>query len=155
MDQRQASEYAKKRLIEMSNGVIIEEDVLGIVERIQKYDPNLTVQYCDPDTSTLSDAPYRIMEECPDGLQRMVMECWTLDERVLEQLFAADTQKNNVLEGMDNRNHMVAAGVKQRYRDELAALSELAKDVLDSPKDTYSATNPVTGQKHTFRSIRQ
>ncbi len=155
MNDRQEKEYAKKRLIEMSNGVVVEEDVLGIIKRIQMYDPNLTVQYCDPDSSTLTDAPYRIMEECPDGLQRMVMECWALDERVIEALFAADTQKQNVLEGIDNRNHMAQAGIKQRYRDELQAVSEMAKGVLNSHKDTYTATNPVTGAKHTFRATRQ
>ena len=155
MNDRKTEEYGKKRLIELSNGIIVEEDVLGIVKRIQQYDPNLTIQYCDPDKSEVYDAPYRIMEQCPDGIQRMVMEVWELDERVIQRLFASDTQRHNVLEGVDNRNAMVMAGIRQRYRDENAALSELVRDILNTPKDTYKATNPVTGEKHTFRATKQ
>lgn len=148
-------DFVNQRLYEMANGQLIEEDVLGIVSRIQQYDPNLIVQYLDPDKSEISDAPYRVMEKCPDGNFRMVMECWTLDERVIERLHRADTQKFNVLEGVDNTNHLVNKNIKQRYRDEQAALSEMVKGVMDTHKDTYTATNPVTGQKHTFKASKQ
>lgn len=148
-------DYVKKRLFEMADGTLVEEDVLGIVERIQSYDPNLTVQYLDPDKSDFASAPYRVMEKCPDGNLRMVFECWELDERVLERLFRADTQKASVLEGIDNTNHLARKRIRQRYRDEQEALSDMVDGILNSHKDTYTATNPVTGQKHTFRSIPQ
>jgi hypothetical protein len=145
----------KQRLFEMSDGMLVEEDVLGIVHRLQEYDPNLIVQYADPDKVDITDAPYRVVELCPDGNRRVVLECWALDERVVERIMRADTQKHNILEGVDNKNNLVRKGIRQRYRDEQAALSEMVDGVLRSPKDTYTATNPLTGQKHTFRSVQQ
>lgn len=143
----------KQRLWEMADGSVVSDDVLGIVHKIQSYDPNLSIQYLDPDQADFVSAPYRVMELCPDGALRVVMEVWELDDRLFQSIVKADTQKFKVLEGMDNRNHMKMLGIKQRYRDETAALSEMVADILRSHKDTYTATNPVTGQKHTFRSL--
>lgn len=149
------SDDVQKRLVELAGGVLVEEDVLGIVERIRQYDSNLTVQYCDPNKVEFSDAPYRIMETCPDGFRRVVMEVWKLDARVLERLYAADTHINNVLSDLDKANQKAKGQDQRRYRDEVAAISDMVKGVLKSPKDTYTATNPVTEEKHKFRSLKQ
>jgi len=150
---RNIDDDVAKRLVELGEGVTVEEDVLGIVQRIRDYDPNLVVQYCDPMRAEFQDAPFRILELCPDGMRRPVMDVWTLDERVLERLHQLDSHSHNVLEDLDRINRKASEQGKRRFREEVNAVSEMVYGVLNSPKDTYRATNPVTGEKHTFRSL--
>lgn len=144
-----------QKLVQLAEGVLVEEDVLGIVDRIKHYDPNLIVQYCDPVKAEFSDAPYRIMEMCPDGFLRLVFEVWELDARVIDRIAAADSQRHNILADLDIGNQKVKEGEQRRYKDEVDALSEMVRDVLRSPKDTYTATNPVTEEDHEFRSLKK
>lgn len=145
-----------QRLVDIGRGVLVEADVLGIVERIQAYDENLRVTFLDPEQfSDIRDAPYQIQEICPDGMRRPVMSVWELDERVLERLYAADTQRFDVLHRLEGNNKKALSIEKRRYKEEVQAVSEMVQGVLASPKDTYTATNPVTGEKHKFTSIKQ
>lgn len=143
----------QKRMVEMAGGVLVEEDVLGIVSKIRARWPTLVVQFCDPNRADFQDAPFRILEECPDGLRRPVMDVWQLDDRVIERLYAADTHKHNVLADLDAANLKATQQGHRRFREETAALSEMVAGILRSPKDTYTATNPLTGKEHTFRSL--
>lgn len=156
MDLQKAEQAGQKRLVELATGEFMEEDAYGIVRRIMEYDPNLRVQYLDPErASDITDAPYRILEMCPDGIPRVVFTVWELDERVVERLFRADSQKGNILHGLDGSNLLAKQGRERRYNDEEDALKEMVADVLASPKDTYKATNPVTGEKHTFTASKK
>lgn len=132
----------RKRLHELSEGVYVEDDVLGVVQRIQEYDPNLRVQYLAGRGHNLGDAPYRIMEICPDNVERMVMSVWELDERVLQRLFAADTQKQNIMKNLDTVNENIREGMKRRFRDEtLAEAHDKTVGILRSPKTSYTVPN--------------
>ena len=156
MDLKNEHSEAQKRLVELATGEWMEEDAYEIVRKIQEYDPNLRVQYLDPKVAgDITDAPYRILELCPDGIPRVVFAVWELDERVIERLFTADTQKGNILHGLDGSNLLAEQKRHRRYDDESAALTEMVAGVLRSPKDTYKATNPVTGEKHTFTSAKK
>lgn len=153
MTDQLSDENVKKRLIEFAPDCYIEDDMLGIVERVQAYDPNLRVQFLDPARgSDITDAPYRIVEMCPDGLPRVVFSVWDLDERVMERLYRADNHRGNILQGLDGTNLLAEKNQKRRYDDEQAALHEMVRDTLRSPKEKYTATNPVTGQKHEFKA---
>lgn len=150
-----SKEEVQKRLVEIAGGVLIEEDVLGIVERIQQYDTNLIVQFCNPDKAEFSDAPYRVLERCPDGFIRPVMEVWNLDQRVIDRLHSADTHSHNILSDLDKWNKKATDLGKRRYCEEVDAVSEMVRGVLKSPKDTYTATNPVTDESHKFTSLKK
>lgn len=145
----------EKKLVQIAEGYVVEEDMLGVIAEIQRLWPTLSVQYCDPALAEAFDAPWRIVENCPDGLQRPVMEVWELDNRVLERIAAVDTQKVDLLASLDNINNDIRQAHKRRFREEIAAVSEMVAGVLRSHKDTYKATNPVTGAKHEFRSIKK
>lgn len=145
--------FVAKRMVDLGNGMQIESDVLSIVSKIQDYDPNLIVQFVDPTQSDIWDAPYQIMELCPDGLRRPVMQIWELDDRVLERLYACDKSRHDLMADLNKKNAKAKSVMDRRYKEEVAAVSEMVQGVLRSPKDTYTATNPVTGQKHTFRSL--
>lgn len=155
MGLRGVSDLVQKRLVELAEGVLVEDDVLGIVEKIQAYDSNLIVQYCDPSQAKFSDAPYKIMELCPDGMRRVIMDVWELDDRVVDRLHTLDMHRNNVLVDLDMANQKATAQGKRRYKEEIDAVSDMVRGVLRSPKDTYTATNPVTDQPHKFRSLFQ
>ena len=130
-----------KRLVELSQGMYVEADALNIVEKIRERYPTLDVQYLDPNRfPDLTDAPYRIVERCPDGYTRIVFTTWKLDELVLERIYAADTRKHNVLDILETNNRRAEEASKQRFRDRLAEQTDVMMHVLKSPKGTYSFT---------------
>lgn len=141
-----------KRLIELSDGNACEADVYGIVERVKEYDPNLTIQYCSGRPS-LTEAPYRLVELCPDGITRVVMDIWDLDQRVLERLYAADTKRHDILARLDANNAAAREREQRRYREEvLGEAMDQTLHVLASPKGSYSVPGPVDGLQTVFDS---
>lgn len=128
----------RKRLIELSSGDYCESDVLGIVERIKAYDPNLQIQYL-AGRPGLSDAPYRLVERCPDGLDRVVFDIWDLDARVLERIEAADIRRHDILARLDEHNRQVKEKEKRHFREEvLGEARDKTEAVLRSPKGSYT-----------------
>lgn len=135
----------------MAPGAWIEQDLLGIIEKVQNYDPNLRVQFLDPSRSdSPGDAPYRIVELCPDGLPRVVFSVWELNDLVLERLYAADTQKQDILANLSRHNDNVRARAQRRYDDVMGEAKELVEDILRSPKSTYTVRDPFTGEIKKF-----
>jgi hypothetical protein len=128
----------KKRLVELADGSLVENDVLNIVEKIKNYDPNLRVKYVDPARAQFGDAPYRVTEMCPDGLERLVMEVWELDEKVFERIIAADNSRNNVLLSVDNANLLAAKIQERRYEEIKLEDQDILTHYLKSPKGRYS-----------------
>lgn len=146
----------QEHLIALQDGVLVERDVLNIVEKIHDYDPSLQVRYLDPNRAgAVLDAPYQIIEHCPDGIDRVVCAVWELDERVYERIVAGDTLRNDVQQMIDKANERARKAVKDKDVAEREALQEMVADVVKSPKDTYTATNPVTEEKHKFTSLPQ
>lgn len=140
-----------QRLVELAAGVYVEQDVLHIVERVLEYDPNLRVKYLDPDRGgELGDPPYKIFERCPDGHERLVFGVWSLDERVLERLEAADTQRNNILLRLDGTNATARQDNARRFQEQRDSALEIVRSVIRSPKDTYTMPGDVEGTKVVF-----
>jgi len=73
------------------------------VLQIREHWPELSIQYCE--NPELGDAPYRIVENCGDGVQRGVLAAWELDGRLLEVLHQADTSKHDVQKIMEKGNN--------------------------------------------------
>jgi len=126
------------RLRELAEGVLVENDVFDIANRVAEYDPNLKIQYCDPEQAGPGDAPYRLMELCRDGLWRKVMDIWTLDATVLERIYAADTQKRDILLGIDKQNLVAKQDQQRRYKEMMEEAGDIMKHVLRSSKSTYT-----------------
>jgi hypothetical protein len=118
--------------------VSVEADVLAVTEKIQAYDPNLKVQFLNDAARGVSDPPYRIVEKCKDGVERIVFSVWTLDDTVLQRVFAADNQKFDVLGITDSVNARAKQREQQRYKDKLGEAREITTTVLRSNKDTFS-----------------
>jgi hypothetical protein len=136
----------KKRLIEMADGTVVESDVLRIAEKIQEYDENLILKYCaQPDS--LTDAPYRLVEICRDGLERTVFDIWELDDRVLERLYAADTKHRDIQAMIEGENEKARKDQNRRYQELKDETDNIIGAVLKSDKQSYTFDNPITGNR--------
>lgn len=127
-----------QRLVEIAEGVYVEQDVLNIVDKIRAYDPNLKVKFCNPALAETGDAPYKIVEVCPDGIERIVFSVWQLDDKVMERLYAADNSRTNVLVDIHNNNLLAKKIEERRYQEEKEEDRDLIASYLKSPKGQYS-----------------
>ena len=128
----------KKRLIEMADGSYVEEDVLNVVEKIRSYDPNLGVKFCDPALADPEDPPYKIVELCPDGMERVVFGVWELNELVLERLYVADNSRRNVLLDLHGNNLLAKKAMERRYEEVMSEDKDIIASYLRSQKGRYS-----------------
>lgn len=136
----------KEKLIEIAAGVYVERDTLRIAEKIQEYDPNLRLKYC-AENQRLTDAPFKLVEICPDGIERVIFDIWELDERVLERLYNADTKKFDINNMLDTANLKAKEAQERRYKDIQGEAHEIADSIFKSSKDTYKFTEPYTGKR--------
>lgn len=151
MPDLKSDEIEKLKLIEVQ-GRIVERDALNIAEKISIYDPNLYVQVLDGPAVDLQTPPFRVMEICKDGVHRVAMTAWTLDGQLFDRIVAADTSHYDILGKMDKNNDKARNEDRRRYQEKMDQLHELSFDVLRSPKDTYTAKHPETGEKLTFKA---
>ena len=145
-----SDEKTKQRLVEISAGVYVEHDVLNIVEKVKEYDPNLSIKYCEPYNAEPTDAPYKLVELCRDGAERVVFDIWTLDGSILDRLYDADTQKNNVFVDMEGKNLIVRERENQRYKETLALAHDVTVSMLKSGKHKWTYKDEITGRVTTF-----
>lgn len=115
-----------ERLVKIAEGMYVERDVLNVVAAIHEYDPNLKVKMCA--RGEFTDAPYILVEKCPDGFERIVFEIWELDHRVLQRVIAADNQRNDILAGIDKKNEKFKLDQQSRYQERMLE----ANDILSS-----------------------
>jgi hypothetical protein len=130
---------SKGRLIQLSQGILVEEDMYNVVEKLRNYDPNLRVKFLNNTArGNIGDAPYAIFELCPDGIERLVFTVWELDDRVLERLYSADNARTNVLNNIESNNRLVETAQARRYTERNLEIKDIVKSVFSSPKGTYS-----------------
>lgn len=120
----------KQRLIQIAEGAYIERDVLNVVAKIHDYDPNLEVKVLAEGGP--GDAPYRLVERCRDGIERIVFDIWELDDRVLERIYAADNARNNVLAGVDKKNEAARLDLSRRYEERMLEAHDIVKTFMQS-----------------------
>lgn len=147
----------KKRLVELAEGVVVEQDALNIIQKIQDYDDSLIVKYLDPARADFRDAPYAIFEKCPDGMERLVFSVWELDDRVIERLYAADNCRHNVQAQIDHTNAIARKEEYQRFQEKRLEEQDILVSYLKSPKGRYSVpgkNGPVVLDDDPNRRVR-
>lgn len=131
-----------KRLIDLGRGVRVENDVLGVVEEIRRIWPVLDVQFLDPSRfEDITDAPYRIIERCADGFDRVVFSTWTLDKSIIERIWNADTLRGSILDRIDANNNALKAGERQRFKERMDEAADLARSIMKHPSTSYKFRN--------------
>lgn len=134
MDQQ---ELQYRHLVDIGDGQYVERDVLNVIERIRNYDPNIRVKYLNR-AETTGDAPWCLTEMCRDGVERLCFYAWTMDERVLERLYNADTHRFDVLGRLENNNARLKREAHQRYKETVADSRDMLEHALRSNKGRYS-----------------
>lgn len=125
--------------VRLEDGSLIERDVLNIVQKIQEYDPNLKIQYLNPDSlAGPGDPPYRLIERCRDGEYRVVFPIWELDDRIIDRLRRADTQRVDILATLDDNNLKARLAQKKRYDDRMEEAQDIVEHVVKSAKGRYT-----------------
>lgn len=135
----------KARLIEVSDGVYVEKHVHSIVERVMEYDPNLRIKACHPGLANATDPPYKLVEVCRDGLERVVFPIWDLNESILERIYNADNMKNNVFVDMEGKNLIVRERENQRYKESIDEANDIVVHYLRNPKTRWTVKDTETG----------
>lgn len=140
------------QITQVAPGVFASPDVLGIVDWIRDYDENLDVLYLDPKRHDLEpdDPPYKIVERCPDGLTRIVMSCWQLDESVKQRIYAADNKRHDVILRLDEHNAKVKLDQQRRFSEVRQEHADLIAHILKNPSTTYTFRN-TSGQLVTLQ----
>lgn len=115
------------------------DGVGGIVNEIKRLHPNLTVQYCDPDSlAAVGDPPYRIVER-RDGQERVVLAVYELDQRVLDKLLIMDHFKNpHILEDIQKTNDAVKQASQAKFSEAVREQALIAHTANNSKKISYS-----------------
>ena len=131
------------------NGVAVETDVLRIVEAIHEYDPKLRVQFL-AEAAAVNEPPFRVIETCRDGVDRVAFTAWELDGRLLERVMAADCAQRDLDAIITKKNRAAKDDLNRRYRESVEEANEIAYAVLRSRKSKYSVRNPFTGELLTF-----
>lgn len=123
-------------------GNLVEHDALRVAEAVHAYDEDLYVIGLDPNGPIkLNSAPYMVVCKMPDGSYQKVLEAWSLDDRVLERIWAADSQRFDTLASIDRINSGVKMDKWHRYRDEQEDNNELAVAILKSQKSSFEFDN--------------
>lgn len=133
----------KQAYVDLGQGVLVERDVFDIARRVHEYDSNLRVQFLNDTDITVSEPPYRIVEHCKDGIDRPVFAVWTLNETVIQRIYAADNQKWDVLGRLDKTNDRARQVENHRYREVMAEAKEITAAVVASNKDTYTVPESI------------
>ena len=143
------------KIIDLGDGVLCEEDVYKIVERVREYDPNLDIIALNPNHRDidLTDAPYVLVERCKDGQFRPVANFWTLDERVMQVIESADMERRDLLAAIDSNNAQVKADRQRAYEDTRGEAADIVKHIAGM-KSKYTVQDPRTGELIAFYDDR-
>jgi hypothetical protein len=128
----------QKRYIQIAEGAYVEEDVLRVVDKIRETYPHIRVKYCEPGTGTFDSAPYKIVEICRDGIERVVFDVWELNDLVLERLYASDTLKHDVLAQIDRNNALVRKNQLRQFQESMDDAADIVKHVLQRQAGSYT-----------------
>ncbi len=121
----------------MVEGVLVQGDALRIAERIHEYDSNLTLQYLE-DAERANQPPFRVIEHCKDGVDRVAFTAWVLDERLLQRVYHGDNARHDLDRILTEANRRAKDRQKQQFRDSLAEANDITQHVIKSPRVRYT-----------------
>lgn len=144
------TEDQMRSLVKVVDGVYVERDVLNIAEKVYEYSDRLRIKAVHPGLAEPGDAPYILTEICNDGIERKCFDIWELDERVLERIYSADTQRHDILLALDMKNARVKKEQNQRFKETIDEAHDIIVSMLKSPKHRYTVKDQETGNTVVF-----
>lgn len=123
--------------------LLVENDALRIAQAIKDYDEDLDLICLDPDGAgiKLNSAPFMVVCKMPNGTYQMVFDAWTLDDRILERLWASDRQRFDQLATIDSINNGIKMDKYNKYREKVENEHEITRSIIASNKSHYNFTN--------------
>jgi len=135
--------------IVMVQGIPVERDALRVAEAISEYDENLRLQFV-PESASVGEPPFRVVERCRDGVERVAMYAWKLDGELLQRIQAADCAARDLDAIITKKNREAKDRLNRRYRELKEEANEIAHAVLKSDKSKYTVRDPFDGVLKTF-----
>ena len=133
------------------DGMLVEKDVYEIASRIKEYDENLEIMCLDPSRSSISEAPYVVVERGRDGVYYKVLECWALDASIIDRIAIADTNRHDVLDLADEMAATADAMRVRRYEDRRARNRDLFESFARNKKSKFTYKDELTGDLITIK----
>ena len=141
----------------VDDGHLVTAKTMRVVEIIQDYDPNLSVEWVPPEHRIAGDNSIRIVDDRKRGFERVIMSFrdeGELTERdgqaVLERLFLADGTKHDVLARLAASRAAAEALELHKQMERIEERKDIGVHALRSPLHRYTARDPVTGEKRTY-----
>lgn len=135
----------------IDESTVVEDDVLGIVTEIQYRWPNLKIQYLDPERfADITDAPYRIIEQLPNGDINVVLQVWTLDRRVIDYLHQHNSHAVDIQAAIERENAKARKAQEAAKAEAFGERRDIIEHAFRSPKMTYTYDDPDTGEAKKF-----
>jgi hypothetical protein len=110
--------------------VEVEEDVLDIVRQLKAIDPRIHVYYNEQSNE------FDLVEDCIDGVQRLIFSVEQLDMRVVRRILGADhwrgrqdpehvlPDEQDFAAAIESDNEALQREIDERHRDQLRAVGE-------------------------------
>ena len=127
-------------MVPAEDGHWINEKFAYISEIIHDFDHRLQLVWIPPENRTAFDTkPYGVIHTADNGLQKMVMYLREdeMDERVLQKLFLADTEKNDVLANLEAEELARTVMRNKEKMEQAAARQDFIKSVVKSPLHSF------------------
>jgi hypothetical protein len=129
------------------DGHIVERDALRIVEKIQEYDERLSVICLDTEGSNapgVNDAPFLVIRENDNGVYERVLEAWSLDDKIIERIWASDNQKNDILAKLVEMENAKKKEADDKAAEENGAAREMLVAAVKNPKSSFTFRDKET-----------
>ena len=125
------------------DGNIVERDAHNIAVKIKEYDEDLELICLDPDSPdiTFASAPFLVIKRTADGSYERVLEAWQLDDRIIERIWAADSQKNNVLDTLVKMEEKQRKEREDANKQQMFENHELFAAAMQNPKSSFTFKN--------------
>lgn len=136
--------------IVMVQGIPVERDALRVAEAINEYDPNLRLQFV-PESASFGDPPFRVIEKCRDGVERVAMYAWKLDNELLLRIQAADCAARDLDAIITKKNREAKDRLNRRYRDVMDEANEIARAAIKSDKSKFTFKDSLSGEVKTIQ----
>lgn len=124
------------------DGHIVERDALRIAEKIADYDPALRLVCLDNEGfESVRDAPFMVVRDNGHGTVERVLEAWTLDDRIIERIWAADNSKHDILAKLVAEENRLKKDREDKEREEREANVELMAAAVTNKKSSFQFHN--------------
>lgn len=129
------------------DGQFVSQRISQIVQAIQEYSPELSVEWIPPGARTTDQPAFRIIHTPPGGQPYPIFHVKTeeeFNESILKRIIAGDsrngTPQYSELEAWETAQNLLK---RQKFLDAMEEANDVAHHILKSPKNTYKVSDDL------------